>query len=307
MTDKAAQKAPPIARYPEVPAPLHWHARASRRLAPVLLLAPVSLVLLLFFVLPFCYNFLDSLQPSPIIGGQGPSLANYVKLATDSYYLGVLLRTFVLGLSITVLCFLLGYPCAYFIARSNSRLKGFYIFMVISPLVVSIIIRTFGWLVLLGKQGLINSLLLGLGIIHQPLTLVYNWTGVVIALTHVLLPYMILSIAAVLENLPRNVEEAARVLGASPWQAFLRVTLPLSFEGIGTGAILVFMLTVGSFVTVLLLGGTETMVLPLLIYQQVSVTADERFASALGTVLLLVGLATLYLQTRLFRVRGAAS
>ncbi len=278
-----------------------------RALGGALLLAPIALVLLVFFVLPFLFNFLVSLEPSAIIGGEGPSLANYVKLTTDPYYLGVLFRTFLLGVGITVLCFVLGYPVAYFIARTQSRLKGFYIFMVISPLVVSIIIRTFGWLVLLGKQGLINSALIGMGVIDRPLPLVYNWTGVGIALVHVLLPYMILSVAAVLENMPRNVEEAARVLGASPWQAFRQVTLPLSFEGVGTGAILVFMLTIGSFVTVLLLGGTETMVLPLLIYQQVSVTADERFASALGTVLLVVGVLTLYAQTRMFRVRGASA
>ena len=276
-------------------------ATGPRRPAPAYLpaLGPAVAFLIVFFAIPFGANLAASLQ-SPA----GVSLEYYRRLVGDGYYVGVMAQTFALGAGVTLAVFALGYPAGYFLGRTRSRLKPLFIFLVISPLVVSVIIRSYGWLVLLGNQGVVNTILLGLHLVEQPVPLVFNWTGVVIALSHVLLPYMILSVAALVEAIDPRVEEAARVFGASRWQTFRLITFPLSIEGVGTGATLVFMLTIGSFVTVLLLGGTGTMVLPLLIYQQVTLTMDNNFAAATGSVLLLISLGLLYAQTRLFRVRG---
>jgi putative spermidine/putrescine transport system permease protein len=176
--------------------------------------------------------------------------------------------------------------------------------VVITPLLTSIIIRSYGWILVLGRKGFVNAVLDWLGLVAEPVDLIYNWTGVVIAVTHVLLPFMILSIASVLEGLPDALEESAMILGASRWQAFRRVTFPLSLEGIATGSVIVFMLTIGSFVTVLLVGGDKTMVMGVLIYQQIAITFDRAFAGSLGSLLLLISLVLLYLQSRWLQVRG---
>ncbi|RMF83677.1 MAG: ABC transporter permease [Nitrospinota bacterium] len=274
-------------------------------ITPWVLLTPILTFLLLFYLAPFLWIVEVSLLPNPLrFPGKTMGFMNYTRLLFDAYYLRIMLQTFLLGFGITVFTLLLGYPCAYFIARTRSRWKPFFVFMVITPLMVSIIIRSYGWMVLLGDAGLLNTLLLALGVTHQPVKLIYNWIGVGIALIHVLLPFMILTVTSVLEGIDTSVEEAARVLGASRWQTFLRVTFPLSMEGVGAGCTLVFMLTIGSFVTILLVGGTETMVLPLLIYQQITVAFDNNFAAAIGTLLLLISVGILYLQARLFRVRG---
>lgn len=265
----------------------------------VLLLTPVLALLILFYVIPFGANLLTSLTVDGHL-----SLGYYRQLLGDPYYLLVTARTLVLGVVVTLAAFALGYPAGYFLARTRSRFKPVFIFLVISPLVISVIIRTYGWLVLLGNQGVINTTLLRLGLIRQPLPLVFNWFGLVIALTHVLLPFMILAVAAVIEGIDPRLEESARVLGANRWQCFRLVTFPLSIEGVGAGATLVFMLTIGSFVTVLLLGGTGTMILPLLVYQQVMVTMNNNLAAATGSLLLLIAVILLYVQTRVFRIRG---
>lgn len=277
----------------------------ERRWGAAWLIAPLVLVLIAFFVLPFGAMLGVSFQPSPLAGDDaGVGLANYRLLFSDRYYLTALGKTFALGAAVVMLTLVLGYPCAYVIAQSEPRWRAVYLFIVISPLLVSIVIRSFGWIVLLGNEGLVNAALRGLGLTTSPLPFMGNWVGVVVALTHVLLPYMILPIASVLEGIDGGLVEAARVLGATRWQAFRRVVFPLSLDGITAGATLVFMLAIGSFATVLLLGGPDTMIVPLLIYQQVQVTFDHAFAATMGMVLLVAGVGILYLQTRLLRVRG---
>jgi putative spermidine/putrescine transport system permease protein len=280
--------------------------RGRWRMQPVWLLAPLCLVLAFFFVAPFLMNLAVSFRVwAP--GAEEPtgwSIRNYARLVTDPYYLRVIGQTFALGFACTLATLVLGYPCAYFIARSRSALKGLYLFVVITPLLTSIIIRSYGWILVLGRKGFVNAVLDRLGLVAEPVDLIYNWTGVVIAVTHVLLPFMILSVASVLEGLPDALEESAMILGASRWQAFRRVTFPLSLEGIATGSVIVFMLTIGSFVTVLLVGGDKTMVMGVLIYQQISITFDRAFAGSLGSLLLLISLVLLYLQSRWLQVRG---
>jgi putative spermidine/putrescine transport system permease protein len=282
--------------------------RAERRrlIAPCLLLFPLVAFLLFFFVAPFLMNLLVSFRPGPPggTGGGALSLRHYQRLATDPYYLRVIGQTFALGFACTFLTFVLGYPCAYFIAKTRSRWKGLCMFVVIAPLLTSIVIRSYGWILVLGRTGFVNSALQALGVTGEPIDLIYNWTGVLIALTHVLLPFMILSVASVVEGIHESLEESAMILGANRWQTFRRITFPLSLEGVATGGVIVFMLAIGSFVTVLLVGGEKTMVMGVLIYQQIAITFDRAFAGSLGTVLLLISLGLLYVQARWLGVRG---
>jgi putative spermidine/putrescine transport system permease protein len=268
-------------------------------------LIPLLVLLFFFFVLPLGLMFYESLFLSPlqVTEGSGMTLANYVKLFGDFFYVKVLFQTLALGAVVTVLALLMAYPLAYLLARTPRR--RLLIFLVISPLVVSIVIRSYGWMVLLGRAGTVNTMLQAIGATDHPLALMYNWFGVTIALTHVLLPYMILTLTSVIEGIPESLENSAAVLGAGWWARFRHVLLPLSIEGVGTGVTLVFMLVIGSFVSVLLLGGSDTLILPLLIYQQVNVI-NNNFAAALGAYLLVISIILLYFQTRAFRLRSTA-
>lgn len=243
-------------------------------------LAPLLLVLVVFFVGPLVVNFSESLrQPD---GGVG--FGQYLRILTDGYYLMLIGHTLIFGVALTFITAILGYPFGYAIARARGLTKSILIFAIVAPLLVNVVVRSFGWMVILGGNGAFNAGLVALG--FSKLELIYNWTGVVIAMVHVLLPFMALSVASTLETLDLRLEEAAGVLGASPFRAFWAVTFPLSLEGLVTGSILVFCLSIGSFVTVMLLGKTSTMILPLLIYQQLTVSSDWPFAAAMGIVLL---------------------
>jgi len=272
-----------------------------------LCLIPLLVLLLAFLVLPFgvmlYQSFFLSLLQAP--AGSPPTLANYAKVFGDFFYLRVLLQTLALGVVVTGLTLVIGYPVAYVLARAPARSRRLLILLVISPLVVSIVIRSYGWMVLLGRVGTVNTVMQALGLIDKPLPLMYNWFGVVVALTQVLLPFMILTLASVIEGIPESLEDTAAVLGAGWWERFRYVVLPLSMEGVGAGITLVLMLSIGSFVSVLLLGGSDTLILPLLIYQQV-ILLNNNFAAALGMLLLAISVVLLYVQARAFRIRGAA-
>jgi ABC-type spermidine/putrescine transport system permease subunit I len=275
---------------------------ADKRSMPLALLAPIMLFLLVFFVGPVLFNLQESLK---IPRSDAFSLAQYAKVLGDVYYLTVLGQTILLGLVVTVLCLLTGYPVAYAIARAQGRWKAVLIFVLVAPLLVNVVVRSFGWMVILGGSGVINTVLRALGL--PTVELMYTWTGVTIAMVHVLLPFMVLAIASTLETLDARLEEAAQVLGASPARVFYHVILPMSIEGVITGAILTFTLTIGSFVTVMLLGKNSTMILPLLIYQRLTVASDWPSAAALGIILLAVVLVILWLQVRLRRSAPGAN
>lgn len=256
-------------------------------------LLPALLFLMVFFIAPLAINVIESVR-----GPDGAySAVQYVRIFGDSYYLMVVAQTLLFGVLVTLACALLGYPLGLALARAEGVAKVILLFVVVTPLLVNVVVRSFGWLILLGGNGAINAALTSL---HLPkLSLIYNWTGVSIAMIHVLLPFMTLSVAGTLQTLDDRVGEAASVLGASPLRVFWHVTLPMSLQGLITGSILCFTLCIGSFVTVLLLGKTSTMILPLLIYQQLTVASDWPFAAAMGVTLLVLVSAILWLQARL--------
>ncbi|MBI1383997.1 MAG: ABC transporter permease subunit [Rhizobiales bacterium] len=264
---------------------------------------PAAIFLVVFFVVPLVENAEKSIALSQLLR-PGTGDGYYLKLFTDPYYLWVIGQTVILSVGVTAICVVVGYPIALYLVRHAGRWSGLVIFLLIAPLLTSIIMRTFGWRVLFARRGLFNETLMDIGWIERPIAFLNGPVPAVIGLVHVLVPFMILSIASVLRNIDIGLEESARLLGAGRIRTFMSVTLPLSLDGIGTGAILVFLLANGSFVTLLLLGGGSIQTLPLLIYQQFNTTRDFGFASAMSNVLLVVALACLYLQLRLIRRRG---
>ncbi|MCB1478716.1 MAG: ABC transporter permease [Rhodobiaceae bacterium] len=261
---------------------------------------PAVIFLIAFFVLPLVDNTINSFEND----GSAAAIDNYVRLFTDSYYIEVIARTLWVSLLSTLICIVLGYPIAYYLVRHTEGSGAFLIFLLVAPLMTSIIMRTYGWQILLARNGPISNWLLDFGLIDRPLATLRSPVSVYFGVVHILVPYMVISIASVLQSVDRRLEEAALILGASRWRAFWRVTLPLSTAGIVTGSIIVFMLCNGSFLTMLLLGNGSVVTLPLLIYQQFILVNDAGFAATMGNVLLFLALACLYLQLRTVRGRG---
>ena len=267
---------------------------------PLIFAAPALLFMLVVFLLPLFDNLVRS-----VTGADGAfTLAAYERLVTDPYYHEVLLTTLLFSLAVTLVSLLAGYPIAYFMVRHAPRWSGLIIFLLVAPLLTSIIMRTFGWRVLLARRGFINTILIDYGIIEAPLNLLNGPVVALLGTVHVLVAFMVLAIASSLQGVDRRLEESAMILGAGRIATFLRITLPLTIEGIGTGFILVFMLANGSFVTLLLLGGGSVQTLPLLIYQQFNTTRDFALAAAMSNVLLATAIACLILQVRLLRRKG---
>jgi putative spermidine/putrescine transport system permease protein len=188
---------------------------------------------------------------------------------------------------------------AYGLARSRHRWKTALRLLVVAPLLVSVVIRTYGWIVLLANNGAVNNALLALGFINEPVKFMFTHLGVTIGLLHFGLPVAILSLVGVIETVDRSLEEAARGLGASPLQTFLRITLPLTLPGIAAASMLVFSSAVAAFVIPALMGGPSLIVLPTLIYQQMMDTLEWGFGAAGSTILLVVALSLFFIYQRL--------
>ena len=259
--------------------------------------------LVFFFVAPIANNLLNTDNLATLAERNPPSFY-YKKLLTDAYYLKIVGVTVALSVGVTLICVLVGYPVALYLVRHAGRWSGLVIFLLIAPLLTSIIMRTFGWRVIFARRGILNDFLLSIDMLERPIMFLNGPGSVVVGLVHVLVPFMVLSIASVLRSIDPQIEESARILGANRFQTFLRVTFPLSLDGIGTGFIIVFLLANGSFVTLLLLGGGELRTLPLLIYQQFTISRDFQFAAAMSNVLLAIAVGCLYLQLRLIRRKG---
>lgn len=283
--------------------PGHSPRRRNRRRWLAL---PALAFLAMFFGVPLLQNAARSLGlGDPAAMSEAVTLAHYHKLLADPYYLGVIFETLKVSSLTTALCLLIGYPVAYVMVRLAGRLAVPMLFLLITPLLTSIIMRTFGWRVLFARRGVVNELLMQLHVIDQPLSILSSSISVYVGMVHVLVPFMVLSIVPVLQGVDRRLEDSARVLGAGAVRTFLTVTLPLTLEGIATGCVLVFMIANGSFVTMLLLGDGNVVTLPLLIFQQFTLTHEIGLASAMGNILLLIVLVCLYAQLRLARLKEA--
>jgi len=259
--------------------------------------------LLLFFLAPFAIIVKISLA-DPILGlppftplidwaAQGwervyVTLNNYLFLFQDPYYAIIYLSSIKLAAISTLLCLLLGYPMAYFIARQPPRRRNLLLLGIILPFWISFLLRVYAWIGLLNTHGAINSLLLWLGVTDQPLALIYNDFAVYLGITYSYLPFMILPLYANLEKQNEDLRDAAADLGARPWRVFLDVTLPLSLPGVVAGSLLVFIPAIGEFIIPALLGGSDTLMIGRVLWDEFFINRDWPVASAVSVVLLLI-------------------
>ena len=202
----------------------------------------------------------------------------------------ILVRTFEMSATVTLLAILIGYPLAYWLSTLSERRANLMMILVLVPFWTSILVRVAAWIVLLQREGLVNKALLSLSVIGQPLELLFNCTGVIISMTHILLPFMILPLYSVMKSVPPTYQRAAVSLGSTPWAAFWRVYVPQTYAGIGAGALLVFILAIGYYVTPALLGGPNDQMISYYIAQYTNVDVNWGMACALGAVLLVATL-----------------
>ena len=252
----------------------------------LLLLAPAGILLLLFVL-----SVLQMIAVSFIDGGSF-TLDHYRAFFARDDYIEIYLRTLGVSVVVTLISILIGYPIAYGMWRYRGN-RNYLMILVILPWLVSIVVRTYGWMVILGPRGLINEFLKWTGMIETSVKLMFNTTGVIVGLVHVLVPFMIISILSVMLHLDRRLEEASMSLGGRPLYTFLRITLPLSLPGVISGAMLVYLMSTGAIVTPILLGGVRERMLGTQIYQEVLQTFNFPKASTLAFLLLLGGLAVI--------------
>jgi putative spermidine/putrescine transport system permease protein len=270
------------------------------RRAGFLLITPLGLLLLVVFVAPILIMLPTSFRVYQPGAGMRPcwTLHNYLQIVTDPYFHEVLGRTVTMGIAVTVICLMLGYPLAIVLARAQGGWRSLLTLLIVFPLTLNLVVRSFGWIALLSNRGLVNNALAALGIIDMPIRMMFNLTGLIIGLTHIYLPFMVMVLAAALQALPRDVESASATLGAGPFKTWLLVTLPLTVPGMFAGSVLVFVLTISALVTPRLLGGPAYKVMATEIYDEFLSTLDWPTGAALAFVLtlfalLVVGLAGL--------------
>ncbi|WP_293857544.1 ABC transporter permease [uncultured Alsobacter sp.] len=274
-------------------------------LAPLLLALPAAIVLIVFLAIPYANIVMMSVR-SPGNGtpyGPGFSLAAYIKFFSDGFYLLQVANTLWIGALVTLCALVIGFPVAWQLGRGKTKLRGIYYAIVLAPLLVGIVIRSYGWTVLLGNNGVINRSLREWGLIESPLPLMYNGLGIVIALTHVLLPFMVLPIMGAIQGIDPSLENAARSLGAGRWTVLRRILLPLSMPGIQTGCILVFVLAISAYVTPALIGGLRVKTMAVTIVDALIDTFQWPFGSALALILSVIGALCVVAFARATRMR----
>jgi spermidine/putrescine transport system permease protein len=273
--------------------------RSDRR--PWLLLSPALGFITALVVIPMALILVYSFYENIDLAVDVPAFqfGNWAELLTDSYYHVAIWKTLRLSVIVTVLAAVLGYIPAYVIAMTKYRHKWLLLLLLILPFWVSFIIRTLSWIHIFGNQGALNGLLGWLGLIDAPLSLMYTEFTVIVGFIHVFLPYMILNVYVSLEGIDANLEPAARTLGATPWQAFREVTLPLSMPGLAAGSLLVFVLTGGSYVTPLILGGPGDFLFGNLVYDAVVTELNWPMGATLSFALLLLLGSVVILYSRL--------
>ena len=276
----------------------------SRRLVLAALILPVAFVSAIGFVAPVAnlvsFSFREVQATGAMIGGS--SLTSWINVATDPFYIELLVNSIEVSLAITLLTLLCAYPIALYVHRSRGAWRTALMMLCVTPLLTSAVVRTYGWVVLLLDDGVVNTLLRPAGL--GPFRLVYNLTGVVTGLVEILMPYMILALLAGFGRLDPRVEEAALSLGARPWQSLLRVVIPLSLPGVALGCLLCFVLAISSFITPKLLGGGRVFLLATEIYDQAMVTLNWPLASSLSIMILIIFGAALLLYSRAVRALG---
>jgi putative spermidine/putrescine transport system permease protein len=271
--------------------------------ADLKLVLPLAALFAAFFVAPLCVLIAMSLSTDAEL--HGFTVAHYAKFFTDAFNYSILWSTIVLGVKATLLCLLFGYPIAWICSRAHARWQTVLLFLVILPIMTSVVVRTFSWIVILGRQGVLNQIALGLGLTSEPLRLLFTELGVVIVLAQVQMPLMVLPILTVMSRTDPNLADASRALGAGEWRTLWKVTLPLSLPGVIAGCILTYSASVTAFVTQTLIGGARLVYMPLHIYQQAIGANNWPFAAAISVIFMCAVLIVVYLLNLLTRMTPA--
>jgi spermidine/putrescine transport system permease protein len=255
---------------------------------PWALLAPALTSVFFLLVIPVCFIVVYSFWLRSPTGADIAAFqfGNYAKFFEDFFYPSILLRTIRISIEAVLLCLIMGYIPAYFFYRSKTKYKSILLLLIMLPFWISFIIRTMSWINILGDTGLINHFLMRFGILSAPLSMLYNEGSVLMGLIQYLLPFMILNIYVSLEGIDKSLLEAARSMGCTEWQAFREVTLPLSLPGVSAGCLLVFVLTAGTYLPPMILGGPKNEMISNLIFKRVIGTLDWPFGSAISVILL---------------------
>lgn len=265
---------------------------------------PLAAFFALFFVAPLgllvAISFETERQMTGTLG-----LGQYAAFLTDGLNLAVLRDTLLVGAKATLLCLLFGYPLAWLSTRVTARWQAVLIFLVVLPIVTSVVVRTFAWIVILGRHGIVNEAILALGLSAQPLKLLFSETGVVIVLAQVQMPLMVLPLITTLQRIDPNLESASQALGAGAWRTFFKVTLPLSLPGIIAGTILTYTACVTAFVTQSLIGGSRLLFMPMMIFQQAMDLQNWPFAAAVSVIFMISVLLIVAMLVALSRSRAA--
>jgi putative spermidine/putrescine transport system permease protein len=261
---------------------------------------PLGAFFCVFFLAPLVLLFFVSLYTDTSMTHFG--LTQYGKFLLDPFSLKVLASTLWLGVEVTALCLLLGFPLAYVYLRVPGWLQSVLILIVLLPLLTSVVVRTFAWIVILGRQGIINTVLLDLGIIDSPLRLLYTEGGVVIALAQVQMPLMVLPLITALSRIDTNLADASAALGAGYWRTFWKVTLPLTLPGIIAGCLLTYAAALSAFITQTLVGGGQMLFMPMYLYQQASTLNNWPFAAAISFIFLVAVLAVITIFNMLGKI-----
>jgi len=275
-------------------------SRIGGKLGTVALLAPAMLIALLAFIVP-----LARLVGISFSAPAGPFVA-YAHVLGDDIYARVFVNTFVIAIAVTVIALLIAFPVAFALTRLSRGWRAIVFASVLMPLWISVLVRTFSWMLVLERNGPVNRLIVASGLVDQPLPLLFNRTGVLIGMVHVLLPYSVLPIYAALVRVDPSLLRASEGLGASAATTFMRVLLPLSLRGVATAATFKFLLALGFFVTPALLGGASSMTLSMLIDSFVSDRLDWPLAAAASVVLLVAALVVVVVASRFIHVSNLA-
>ncbi len=252
------------------------------------LLFPGIVLLCFFLVLPLLSSLIPTVFPESSF-----SLQLYIDFFKDSYFMAVLGRTLSISLIVTIFCAVLGLPAAYVISGVSKKWRGILIALTLFPLLTNSVIRSFAWITILGKNGVINNLLMMFGVINKPLSLLYTDFSIIIGSVYLFLPTMIMTLVGVLENIDDDLLEAAATLGLSPLKGFFNIILPLSLPGMIVGSILVFTGTLTAYTTPQLLGGNKKMMLATLLYQRATTLGDWTSASVIALVMIVITFAVM--------------
>jgi putative spermidine/putrescine transport system permease protein len=280
----------------------------NRLLPPYLLNAPALVLFVTMLAVPLILTFMLSFNSFDFYGGIKPDFGwhNYYEVVSDSYFHKIFARTYGIAILVTLFCALIGAPEAYILYHMGSTSRSLCLLAILGPLLISVIVRTLGWALLIGNKGVINEALIGIGLIETPIKMMFTTTGIVIALVHVLVPFMVLSVWTTLQKLDPLVERAALSLGASQFTVLRRVVLPQVMPGVLAGSLIVFALTASAFATPAILGGRRLKVVATTAYDEYLNTLNWPLGAAIAVVLLVANVIVITAYNRYVERKYAA-